>query len=144
MLNCPACGFLYSLLASQCPACHLPRHAALAFGTPAPAPEARPASAWPGLGVWCIQAVVTGIIKCLLLVVSLVAGAGLFMITTLIGQLFSRGQRSGTGLIAPPGFGESTGLGPATDLDGMLGQAMAPSPLPLIRHLFGRLGRDHR
>jgi len=145
MLNCPTCGFLYSLLAPQCPACHLPRQTAIAFGGGAPAaPPPQPGSAWAGLGVWSAQAVIAALIKCLLMVVGLVVSVGLFVVTTLITQLTARGRGPGATLGLPPDLGSSMGVGPASGLDGLLGPGLAPTPLPLIRHLFGRMGGDPR
>jgi hypothetical protein len=144
MLNCPACGFLYSLLAPQCPACHLPRQTAVVFSAAPAAPSPPAASAWPGLGVWIVQAVVAALFRCLLLVVGLVVSVGLFVVTTLITQLFARGRGAGAALRLPPDLGGAPGIGSATGLDGLLGPALAPSPLPLIRHLVGRLGGGSR
>ncbi len=142
MLNCPTCGFLYSLLAPECPACHLPRHTAIAFGAPPAAPPPPAGSVWAGLGLWSVQAVIAAFIKSLLMVVSLMVSVGLFVVTTLITQLLARGRGPGAALRLPPDLGSAAGIGSATGLDGLLGPAMAPSPLPLIRHLFGRLGGD--
>ena len=145
MLNCPTCGFLYSLLAPQCPACHLPRQTAIAFGGGAPAaPPPQPGSAWAGLGVWSAQAVIAALIKCLLMVVGLVVSVGLFVVTTLITQLTARSRGPGAGLGLPPDLGSSMGVGSGSGLEGLLGPGLAPTPLPLIRHLFGRMGGDLR
>jgi len=50
----------------------------------------------------------------------------------------------GATLGLPPDLGSSMGVGPASGLDGLLGPGLAPTPLPLIRHLFGRMGGDPR
>lgn len=87
---------------------------------------------------------IAAFIKCLLMVVGLLVSVGLSVVTTLITQLLARGRGPGAALRLPPDLGSTTGIGPATGLDGLLGPAMAPSPLPLIRHLFGRMGGDLR
>lgn len=111
MLNCPTCGFLYSLLAPACPACHLPRQSALAFGALPAAPPPPAGSAWAGLGVWSVQAVIAAFIKCLLMVVGLLVSVGLSVVTTLITQLLARGRGPGAALRLPRTSGARPGSG---------------------------------